>query len=59
MTQNANHAGVSNLADEDLETVSGGLLQPEIVKPIIKPEMLVDPNIAQYFVPHINIVPKG
>ncbi len=49
-----------DLADEDLDAVAGGLLvQSEIIKPIITPQMIANPDISGYFVPHINVIPKG
>lgn len=48
------------LADGELEAVAGGLtLRSEIIKPIITPQLIANPDISGYFVPHINVIPRG
>ena len=60
MTQILDTPLFRNLTDEELDAVAGGLLvQNEIAKPIITAQMIANPDISGYFVPHIDVVPRG
>jgi hypothetical protein len=60
MTHNLKTPLVCDLADDELTAATGGLfVQTEVTKPIITAQMIANPDISGYFVPHINVIPKG
>jgi hypothetical protein len=62
MTRAPNSVHCRELTNKEIAGVAGGLsLQTTatIQKPIITAQMIANPDISGYFVPHINVVPNG
>ena len=60
MTTNASAHAIETIKDAGLDEVHGGLsVEITPVKPIITPQMIANFHISDYFVPRINVIPKG